>query len=158
MAKAILNIGIIAPRTYSVGGYDSANNIRMNIKNQIETILLKYCESYEVVGITTLSQGPEQDFAEICLKNNIRYITYLPYRNQEKNWICTQNYQKLLESSHSQEMLARGVYSPRKNVNKHKFIGNHSDVIIYVENKLKPICPILQKLSQEQKIVYIIRV
>ena len=154
----IINIGIIAPKTYTVGGYDTESFERKSIRKYINAIL-KYYQEYEIIGITGLANGVEQDFAECCIDNDIKYLVYLPFQKQEKYWMNPiDTYKDLLDSSHGIEYISRGEYSPRKMIKKQKFIGQHSDVIIYIWNNLKSNCALLSKLLATNKPIFIIKV
>lgn len=162
MENQILKVGIIGPKPFGVGGHD-CNYLRSKIKDSITKILLDCSKEYTVVGITGLGIGVEQDFAEICYKNNIDYTVYLPYNEQEKYWcnLCPdllKNYETLLEKALSVVELDRGKFSPKKIVTKRKKIANESDYIIYVKNheinQLNDI--IIRYLSKTDKTVLII--
>lgn len=153
----IINIGIIGPRPYSLGGHDWNNPIRLRLISLYEEIILSYRTSKtKPVGLTGLSLGVEQDFARACINTKTNYICYLPYEEQEKNWFGTNNeYYDMLEHAEDTELLNRGLYSPRKMLTKQKFIINNSDILICVLNKFTNKKEIVKHILE--KPVYVIQ-
>lgn len=84
------------------------------------------------MGFTGLIMGSDQDFALACLQENIPYTTVLPYTHKEN--INTELYNQLLEQSNNIINLGKGNYAPKKVINKHKFIINQCDTIIFIES------------------------
>ena len=163
MENPIIKIGILGPKPFGMMGHDSDNSYRMLIKGKIDKILQDFINEYTVVGMTGLNLGVEQDFAEVCISNNIEYITYLSYEDQEKYWINLSNeltkvYQYYLDKSLNVISLDDGKFSPKKVLLKTKKIINESDCIIYVKHsQISQINDITIKyLSSIDKSVFII--
>ncbi len=152
----IINVGIIGPRPYSIGGHDPNNPIRQDLMTRYESILMSYKSSTTTpIGLTGLGLGVEQDFAKVCIKNNVKYICYLPYEDQEKNWFGNlDEYYNLLEHAEDIELLSKGVYTPKKIYNKYKSIAENSDVIILVYNHLVNISEVVKYF--DKKPIYIL--
>lgn len=134
--KNSINIGIVGPRPFLIGGYDSKNPIRIRINKSIKHILEYYSNKYRVIGNTGLLHGAELDFAEICDNLNLRFNAFLPCDKQEEMWPEDSNYSIMLDKASKIIKLSTGRYSPKKNQNKIRQIINKSDIIIYIMNPL----------------------
>jgi uncharacterized phage-like protein YoqJ len=149
----MIKIGILGPRSFSIGGHDSNNPIRMFIKNKIRQILNSYNkQNKDVCGLTGLDIGVEQDFAEICLDLNIPYYHYVAYTNIDWSNIPNANekYQHLSSNSHDKSIIGIGNYSPKKIKHKKRKIIDDSDIVILISSKLLPF-----KQSKNKKFIII---
>jgi uncharacterized phage-like protein YoqJ len=140
--QKIYKIGILGSKPCGIGGHDCNNEIRAKIKEKIESILIDLKSQYPILlGLTSLSLGVEQDFARICLDNNISYNVILPYPNQNDFWHklplhVMDTYNDFFSKALNIKTLSDGSYSPKKHINRKKYIISESDMIIYVPNKL----------------------
>lgn len=143
MEKSIIKIGIIGPRSNSLGGHDKDNKTRTFVKKQICNIFSEYNKSGDkvILGITGLGLGVEQDFAEMCIEYKNDYVVYLPFEDQESLWIdlpsdITDNYKFLLKHAFKTQILSEGSYSPKKIATKHSKVIRESDLIIIVNDNV----------------------
>lgn len=136
----VVKIGIIGARPITVEGHNSTDSVRKVIMSKIDNIIQNLQSKYKVLcGITGLGLGIEQDFAKCCVYNNIDYVCYLPYPDQEMYWkflpdALIEEYHKLLDSSLETFVLSDGHYSPRKIQIKNRKIIGESDYVIIIEN------------------------
>jgi len=139
----IIKVGIISPRTYSLGGHDVASKERVHMKEQIVRILKSLIRPEHIlIGLTGLSIGVETDFAEICLEQKMDYITYLAFSDITSRWRkLPESYQiqysNLLNKSLNNILLAEGLYSPRKIFRQQLRIAHDADVLILVNTPMK---------------------
>jgi kynureninase len=136
--KKLVKVGIIGPRSYSLGGHDPSGDIRLGLSYQINNIFKKLSDDDKIIlGLTGLSLGVEQDFARLCFENNIQYNVYLSHDNQEKQWRdlpchILEEYDKLINNSKSCINISDGNYSPKKHIQKQIKILKESDIIIWI--------------------------
>jgi kynureninase len=155
--KKLIKIGIIGPRSYSLGGHDPSGLIRLRLYNQIETIFRKLNNDDKIIiGLTGLSLGVEQDFARLCKDNNVEYNVYLSHENQEKQWKdlpvhILEQYDELVESSRCCINIADGNYSPKKHIQKQIKIMKDSDVLIVISGSLPIKNEKIQSMLDEKK-------
>jgi len=140
--KKIVKISILGPKPYSLGGHDASGELRSKIQKSISFILDGLEKEDKVVlGLTGLSLGLEQDFAQICKDKGISYNVYLSHDSVDAQWehlpsnIC-EKYNELLENAHSSIVLDDGGYSPKKIVHRQLRILKDSDIVIYVSGFL----------------------
>jgi uncharacterized phage-like protein YoqJ len=160
MAKTnnIINVGIIGPKGYQLGGYDFDYPSRKILQDYISYIFKsEKNKKNSIIGYCGLNNGIDYEFAVSCFKNSIKYNIYLANEYEEDLWIS--NFDKLnniIKYANNIELLYKGEYSPKKNINRNNFIIENSDVIIYVKNIYKTKCSLLTKsLKNNKKIYYI---
>ena len=135
----IVSVGIIGPRPHFIGGHDIDAERRIELKQQIKSILSKLLEQKPkvLVGNTGLGLGAEQDFALACLDLNIDYRCFLPFENQEELWANIPHaqslYESLLQNSIEHFFINEGSYSPKKILNKNTIIAEKSTLLLLVE-------------------------
>lgn len=148
-------------RPASIGGHDPTNPIRSNINLQIYKILQEQIKKHELIlGLTGLTIGVEQDFAEICLNLKIDFNVYLAYEQMSKKWgnlpHIKEKYDYLLSKALNTIVLNKTTYSPVKNYNKNLILIREADLVIYVNNPIKKNCVLLDEIKQLNKELIII--
>lgn len=157
--KDYTTIGIISPGVYSFGGHDEESPERTKIIESIDWILNYHLQDKKLIALTSLNYGVEHDFARLCIKYDIPFRCYLPFQHQEKHWIKDDNYKDLLAQALSVEHLAERGFSGKKIIEKNAYISKHSNIIIYLPNRMKHNDPLLSKLlCSSDKLVYILKV
>lgn len=149
----IRKLGIIAPRTFTTGGFDISDNVRIRIRKFSERIVtgilasgLSQDPNFTLVGITGLGLGPEQDFADICRDHNVDYSGYLSFENQNERWNklpvdITNKYFEYLEKAVGIHQTAEGQYSPRKTLRHNNKVVEDSDFVIIINTTIKQFTP-----------------
>jgi len=133
-----VKIGIVGPRCYCLDGHDIHNDTRVALRLWMSNILNSLKTQFDVMGYTGLLLGSDQDFALSCIECDIKFTVVTPYESPEKYWIDTESnvklYHSLLDQSYNNILLNKGKYSPKKIINKHKFIITHCDIIIFIQS------------------------
>ena len=159
-------IGIIGPKPYFLGGHDSDNPTRDATIVTINQIVSDLAAQYDnLVGLTGLDLGTDQDFARICIKNEVPYYCYLSHESQEKLWgglgdQVLETWNELLLKAKSCISIAEGNFSPKKVSSRKMAIINSSNVIIYVKPKglIEDEDIYLKQIKDLGKTVYLIKV
>lgn len=138
---ALLKIGTIGPKTFTLGGHDPFNPIRIQLREEYKGILQHYLDEYGILlGVTSLSIGSEQDFAQCCIDCNIDYKVYIPYNNVESQWDnlpdLKQRYEKLLDKSLESFPLSEERFSPKRITDKNCKIIKECDIVIFIKTDL----------------------
>ncbi len=141
MEQLNYKIGIIGPRSFITGGHCSSADIRVKLRDKMCQIINSVDSVYQIVGLTGLGIGCEQDFALVCERMDIPYSSYLPYENIEKKWITLpheieNNFTYLLNNATGVLYVSNGPYSPKKIEKKNEKIIEDSDLVIYVKTPL----------------------
>lgn len=139
--KKIVKVSILGPKPYSLGGHDYQNHIYSHIKTQIREVLNQFHRNDKIViGLTGLSLGLEQEFANICKQQGITYNVYLSHDNPTKSWEDLPNvimqYHNMLQTSNTSIDVSNGSYSPKKCLQRQLRILKDSDCVIYVSGFL----------------------
>lgn len=134
-------IGVLGPRSFSLGGHDINNDCRKKLRNNISNIINRYKrDDVQILGVTGLGLGVEQDFALCCKANDINYIGILPFPDQEKRWVdlpgVIELYDMLDKSALNTITVGDGNYSPKKILYKDLKIIEASDIIICVVSNI----------------------
>lgn len=154
--ETFYKIGIISPRTYSTGSHDPNSDLRTGLGKKIEEILLALKKERKfIVGVSSLTLGLEQDFCDLCLKNEIDYMCFIAHEKQEEQWRKLPNYiyEKyidLIKSSLSITQVGDGVYSPRKVFRKHNRLINYCDAIILIDSPMIKYDPLAKMLKKKR--------
>lgn len=142
MGLRTVKVAIIGPRSYSIGGHDVSDGVRGEIFQYIKATLENYVDKYpNVIGLTGLGLGVDQDFVLACNALGVSYIAYVPYSEQGKKWdklpqSFITDYDKYLEDAHQKTILSEGNYSPKKVFQKNIRLIKEADVIIYIPNRV----------------------
>lgn len=156
MALPNIYISAIGPKNAGLGGYDVDNPSRTALKRLYESIIDLYSLNYNVIGISGLATGTEQDFVAACITKKIKYKLILPFKHQEKLWPQVPSYyEDYLAKASSLEYVSKGQYSPKKIIDKQVIIVDQSDVVIYIQNKLKHRCDLLNYIIHNNKKFFI---
>jgi hypothetical protein len=155
----IVNIGIVGPKGYALGGYDFNDRRRKILNEYLSHIFQIESINKTVVGYCGLNSGSDYEFAKTCNENRIPYYIYLSNENEQDSWISNIKERNLiLNSANEVQYLYKGEYSPKKNMNRTKMIIENSDIVIYVKNKLKNKCSILNYILNTKKTIYYINI
>ena len=151
------NIGIIGPRTFIAGGHDKACEFRVKLRYKITQIICNIKEPYQLVGLTGLGLGVEQDFAAACNNLDIPYSSYLPYENMERKWIglpsdIQNNFTTLLNNATGILYVSNGPYSPKKIEKKNQKVIDDSDLVIFINTPLSKYEYLLDKNKEVIKL------
>lgn len=138
-----LFISIIGPRSCGLAGHDIDNEMRINIRNKLTQKLTEYKKNYNIIGLTSLHLGIEQDFALVCMELDIDYIVYSAYDNPENAWknlpsYITDRYNLLKKSAYDYRIISTGKYSPKKILNNKIQMINDASIIFIMSNHLLP--------------------
>lgn len=146
-------IGIIAPKPYLTGGHDN-NDLRISIKNKIHRILLSE-KPNNIIGLTCLNFGLEQDFAALCSEERIDYIYYKSFDEQQLLWQSIPEYEGLLlnyiKKAYDTQDVYDGIYSPKKIIATYKELIKASHTVIVVTSVLKPYKELIEYAEQLNK-------
>ena len=132
-----LKIGVIGPRSFVLGGHDYQNSIRSDLREKFKSILMRYySDNINILGVTGLGLGSEQDFALSCADIGIDYIGVLAFPDQEERWPdlpdVQKQYRELCDRANHTIVMNEGRYSPKKIIEKNIKIIEMCDVILYV--------------------------
>lgn len=137
-------VGIIGPRTYALDGHDIDNKMRTLLRAKLSKILSDEKRKHQdLIGVTGLGIGTEQDFAISCNNLGISYIAIIAFDDMESIWNdVTQNQQlfnELKEKAEYSVSLNDEGYAPKKIKHKNKQIIEMSNLLIFVRSKLYPV-------------------
>jgi uncharacterized phage-like protein YoqJ len=124
-------------RPNKLGGYDPNNEIRTYTTAEMKRILLTTQQTYpEIVGISGMAIGIDQDFANLCVSLDIPFIAYVPFEGQECKWPPQgqKEYRELIEKAQEVKVISTGHYSPRKMQKRNEAMADDSDFAIAVWN------------------------
>lgn len=124
-------IMVTGHRPPKIGGYDYYNSTRVKIRKKIEEILKQY---NDVVGISGMALGVDQDFCEVCNILSIPFLAYIPFKGQEKKWPPKSQlvYNRLLEQAKEIKIISRGEYTPIKMQIRNEAMARDCDMAIAV--------------------------
>lgn len=133
----VIKISLFGPKPYSMGGHDLTKD-QAQIINKINKIITSLQSNDNViVGLTSLSLGIDQVFAQLCLEKDIPYNVYAAHDNLEKLWtdlpetFGTQ-FQYLYDNANNIINVNAGPYSPKKVFQNQLKVLKDSDYVIYV--------------------------
>lgn len=141
-------IGILGPKCFTLDGHDIHNPVRTSLRLKLSRILQEEkSKHHDLVGLTGLNIGTEQDFAIACKELSIPYISIIAFDKMESMWedieINKQIFKELKESSEYIISLNDPGYSPKKINHKNKQIIEMSNILIYVRTELFPVNKLL---------------
>lgn len=128
-------IMITGHRPSKIGGYDFDNPIRIKIRDKIKNILLEHKKIHkEIVCISGMAIGVDQDFCSVCLDLKIPYIAYVPFNGQENIWPTPAKnfYKELLNKAKAIKTVSKGGYSPKKMQIRNEAMANDCDMAIAI--------------------------
>jgi uncharacterized phage-like protein YoqJ len=135
----MIYVGIIGPKPFLLGGHNSDNPIRRQLRSKIQQVLNELLNKHQCIkGLTGLSIGCEQDFATSCKELGIDYEVVLPFDNQEEMLtdVCSLEYYERLLQDASGMISLGGLYSPKAIIKKYQRIIQSSDYVILVNSPL----------------------
>ena len=130
-----MKIMITGHRPHRIGGYDSDNKTRQYVRKKIREILQAYKElDDDIIGISGMALGADQDFCEVCIELGIPYLAYVPFEGQESVWPdpAKKKYQNLLDQAKETTVVSKGSYSPKKMQIRNIAMADACDIAIAV--------------------------
>jgi uncharacterized phage-like protein YoqJ len=110
-------IMVTGHRPNAIGGYSNTNPIRQYIKQKMKRRLQELqAEHPNLIGISGMALGVDQDFCDICIELGIPFHAYVPFVGQSKVWPkpLRDYYDYLLSKAAKVIIVSEGTYSPYK--------------------------------------------
>ena len=141
--------------------YSHDDATRVKVRNRLRNILRKVKEKYpEVIGISGMAIGIDQDFCYICIELQIPFDAYLPFEGQALIWPkpIQNEYKNLLKKARQCIIVSDGGYSPSKMHVRNKAMADECDAAIAVwdQRQIGGTASCIKYLEQLEKKVLII--
>jgi uncharacterized phage-like protein YoqJ len=126
-----MRVAFTGHRPEKIGGYDRDNPTRRAIKSVLAAELSALPQT-DLICLSGMALGFDQDAAEVCYSLGIPYIAVVPFAGQEKVWplASRKHYETLLERAASVVTVCEGGYAPFKLQKRNEYLVDNSDLLI----------------------------
>lgn len=163
VSQTKIKIGVFGPKPFFSSGHDYNRNRERVITAIEKKIKNLQKENFQVIGLTGIDIGVEEDFMEFCMKNKVPYYCYCTYELDPKMWTKLpgkyEKMQELIEKSDRKVLVGTGKYSPKKTLEKIKKIVSEADIIFIATHqfclKKSMIISVCEKQKKTYSILYV---